>query len=189
MQLPCGPGGPCRPVFPLSPFLPGTPSRPSRPGSPSRPSLPWGPWTVCVQIVNELPLVVLSCVDCTLLASLSRTPAGWRKRWSTDQPSNVSKCYYLNEIVVLEMIILYRKCMQWHFKTLSIIHNYGRTYQQLYRGSRQQETPQIAWGSSLIIFLIKMIVIIWVSLIAFIVHHRIYDNSICLFAMSDSAIS
>ena len=153
------------------------------------PSLGAPEHAVCVLIVNELPLVVLSCVDCTLLASLSRTPAGWRKRWSTDQPSNVSKCYYLNEIVVLEMIILYRKCMQWHFKTLSIVHNYGRTYQQLYWGSRQQETPQIAWGSSLIIFLIKMIVIIWVSSIAFIVHHRIYDNSICLFAMSDSAIS
>ena len=77
---PCAPGGPCRPVSPLSPLLPGTPSRPSRPGSPSRPSLPRGPWTVYIlAVLIELPLVVLSCVNCTLLSSLGRAPAGWRR--------------------------------------------------------------------------------------------------------------
>ena len=78
--IPCKPGGPCRPGSPFSPLLPGSPSRPSRPGSPSRPSLPRGPWTVYIlAVLIELPLVVLSCVDCTLLSSLGRAPAGWRR--------------------------------------------------------------------------------------------------------------
>ena len=78
--IPCGPGDPCRPVSPLSPSLPGSPSRPSRPGIPSRPSLPRGPRTVYMfGGVIELPVVALSCVDCTLFSSFGGTTAGWRK--------------------------------------------------------------------------------------------------------------
>ena len=88
--IPCGPGGPCRPGSPLSPRLPGTPSLPSLPGTPSRPSLPRGPWTVCILgMLIELSLVVLSCVDCILLFSLTRVAAGWREGMQSsrsDQP-------------------------------------------------------------------------------------------------------
>ena len=78
--VPCAPGDPCRPGDPFSPLLPGTPSLPSRPGIPSRPSLPRGPWTVYIlAVLSELPLVVLSCVDFSLLSSLGRAPAGCRR--------------------------------------------------------------------------------------------------------------
>ena len=60
----------------VSPWIP---SQPSLPGIPSRPSLPQSPWTVyMLGVVIEFPLVVLGCVDCTLLSSLSRAPAGWK---------------------------------------------------------------------------------------------------------------
>ena len=84
--IPCRPGDPCRPASPFSPLLPGSPSLPSRPGRPSRPSLPRGPWTVYILgVLSELPPVVLSCVDCTLLSSLGRAPARCRRRNTTRQ--------------------------------------------------------------------------------------------------------
>ena len=150
--IPCRPGDPYRPVSPLSPLLPVTPSRPSRPGTPSRPSrpsLPRGPWTVYILgVLIKLPLVALSCVDCTLLSSLSRAPP----RWGEGRKSTIKKQWQKKSGLAANDLLW------WHLKTFHyqlVILKYLiytgvtvtiRAYQQLYWGTRQQETPQLTWG-------------------------------------------